>query len=128
MPRSRVMNEATIQKMDNWVSWLRSGYFQHYQKLWYPCLSPQGQGVASNNVWDKTPKKPPVDELDAQKIEKAITSINQSEEYLARCLVGKWLFNLSERDLSKELHCCRNVARETTDRAETALQVLLVNG
>jgi len=128
VPRSRVMAEETIRRIDNWVSWLRSGYFQHYHQLWYPSMSPQGQEVASSRVWDKTPVKSFIDELDAQRIEQAIISIRRSEEHLARCLVGKWLFKLSERELSQELHSCRETARVTIDRAETALQVLLVNG
>lgn len=64
--------EIGLLRLENWARWARGGECAEILRHYYPrCAAVAGQ-YKSSDVWDDDPPQLPVDEIDAQLIERII--------------------------------------------------------
>ena len=120
-----MITEDTKERLRNWVRWSQSGTMSEYRKLGYPAVSIECREVLSNKIWDNTPKGEPIHDLDAELVEEAVKKLFLSDVRLGDCVVRKWIYKQSLRDLAKQMHCSKDSILNLTNQAEAAIQAIL---
>ena len=128
MVDSKVLDVTTQKRLENWARWSRDMSWQH--RLNYPRQSMLTRWQSRNRVMDEPQNPnspPPIDELDAEKIENAVYLLARSYILLARCLRARWIHEFSGRRLATELDTNHVSIWTLVSQAEMALQGVLLN-